>query len=173
MGQEDGLVRPQIYLDYNASTPIAPEVRQAMLPYLESAYGNPSSTHWAGRPAREAVNKARLQVADLLGCVPGEIVFTSGGTEANNHALKGAFYANGAKGHFVTTTVEHPAIIEPLRFLESLGADVTVVPVDFLGHGRPFRRCGRHTIRHRPCHRDACEQRGRDHSADSGDRRHL
>lgn len=133
MRQEDGLERSQIYLDYNASTPIAPEVREAMLPYLKSAYGNPSSTHWAGRPAREAVERARHQVADLLGCAPAEIVFTSGGTEANNYALKGAFYANGAKGHFVTTAIEHPAIIEPLRFLESLGAEATVVPVDFLG----------------------------------------
>ncbi len=133
MRQEDGLERSQIYLDYNASTPIAPEVREAMLPYLESAYGNPSSTHWAGRPAREAVEKSRQKIADLLGCAPAEIVFTSGGTEANNYALKGSFYANGAKGHFVTTTIEHPAIIEPLRFLESLGADVTVVPVDSLG----------------------------------------
>ncbi len=133
MCHEEGLTKPQVYLDYNASTPIAPEVREAMLPYLESAYGNPSSTHWAGRPAREAVEKSRQQVADLLGCAPAEIVFTSGGTEANNYALKGAFYANGAKGHFVTTTIEHPAINAPLRFLQTLGAAVTVVPVDSAG----------------------------------------
>lgn len=123
----------RIYLDYNASTPIAPEVREAMLPFLETAYGNPSSTHWAGSPAREAVETARRQVAGLLGCAASEVVFTSGGTEANNYAIKGAFYANGAKGHFVTTAIEHPAIIEPLRFLERLGAEVTVVPVDSTG----------------------------------------
>jgi cysteine desulfurase len=123
----------RIYLDYNASTPLAPEVREAMLPFLEIAYGNPSSTHWAGRPAREAVDTARRQVADLLGCAPSEIVFTSGGTEANNHAIKGVFYANGARGHFVTTAIEHPAIIEPLRFLERLGAELTIVPVDSTG----------------------------------------
>lgn len=123
----------RIYLDYNASTPIAPEVREAMLPFLETAYGNPSSTHWAGSPAREAVETARRQVAGLLGCAPSEVVLTSGGTEANNYAIKGAFYASGAKGHFVTTAIEHPAIVEPLRFLERMGAEVTVVPVDSTG----------------------------------------
>ncbi|MDP2181908.1 MAG: aminotransferase class V-fold PLP-dependent enzyme, partial [Actinomycetota bacterium] len=123
----------QIYLDFNASTPIAPEVREAMQPYLASAYGNPSSTHWAGRPGREAVENARAQVADLLGCTPGEVVFTSGGTEANNHALKGVFYAKGGRGHIITTAVEHPAIIEPCRFLERLGAKLTVLPVDSTG----------------------------------------
>jgi cysteine desulfurase len=120
----------RIYLDYNASTPIDKSVRDAIVPYLETAYGNPSSTHWGGRPAREAVDGSRLKVADLLGCLPDEIVFTSGGTEANNHALKGVFFANGAEGHFITTAVEHPAVVEPLRFLRSLGAEVTVIPVD-------------------------------------------
>ncbi|MBE0417541.1 MAG: cysteine desulfurase [Coriobacteriia bacterium] len=128
---------PDVYLDFNASTPIAPEVRDAMLPYLETAYGNPSSTHWAGRAAREVVEKAREQVAGLLGCSAGEVVFTGGGTEANNHALKGAFYANGASGHIITTAVEHPAVIEPCRFLERIGAEVTVVPVDSNGRVDP------------------------------------
>lgn len=137
MRHEEGLTKPQVYLDYNASTPIAPEVREAMLPYLESAFGNPSSTHWAGRPAREAVERARQQVADFLGCSVGEVVFTSGGTEANNYALKGVFYARGAKGHFVTSAVEHPAINAPLRFLQTLGAAVTVVPVDSAGMVNP------------------------------------
>ena len=123
----------RIYLDYNASTPLAPSVRDAIIPYLSTAYGNPSSSHWAGRPAREAVDQARRRVAGLLGCSPEEIVFTSGGTEANNHALTGVFYANGAAGHFVTSAIEHPAIIEPLRFLQSLGAEVSVVPVDRYG----------------------------------------
>ncbi len=123
----------RIYLDYNASTPIDPSVRNAIFPYLESAYGNPSSAHWAGMPARHAVKVARAHVADLLGCSVHEVVFTSGGTEANNHALKGCFFANGAKGHYVTSAVEHPAIVEPLRFLRTLGAEVTVVPVDRFG----------------------------------------
>ena len=132
MAQAVVLVR-QIYLDYNASTPIAPEVRDAMLPYLSEGYGNPSTTHWAGKPAREAVDRAREQIAALLGCLPEEIVFTSGGTESNNHALKGTFYAHGGRGHIITTQVEHPAIIEPCRFLERLGAEVTCLPVDSTG----------------------------------------
>ena len=83
----------RIYLDFNASTPVAPEVAAAMRRVLDSPFGNPSSDHWAGRPAREAVEKARAQVAHLLGCESSEIIFTSGGSEANNHALKGIFFA--------------------------------------------------------------------------------
>ena len=124
----------QIYLDYNASTPIALEAVEAMRPFLAEHYGNPSSNHWAGIPAREAVEEARKQVAALLGCDPAEIVFTSGGTEANNHALKGVFFANRGKGdHIITTAVEHPAILNPCHFLEKLGAQVTVLPVDRFG----------------------------------------
>jgi cysteine desulfurase len=123
----------RIYLDYNASTPLDAAVRDAIVLYLETAYGNPSSTHWAGVPARRAIEDARSKIAGLLGCSPEEIVFTSGGTEANNHALKGVFFASGAKGHFVTSSVEHPAIVEPLRFLQTLGAKVTMVPVDRYG----------------------------------------
>lgn len=123
----------RIYLDYNASTPLDESVRAAIIPSLDSAFGNPSSGHWAGRPASEAVEHARSQVAELLACSPTEVVFTSGGTEANNHALKGAFYAAGGRGHIVTTTIEHPAIVQPCRFLERLGAQVTYVPVDSYG----------------------------------------
>jgi len=124
----------QIYLDYNASTPIALEAVEAMRPFLAEHYGNPSSNHWAGIPAREAAEEARKQVAALLGCDPAEIVFTSGGTEANNHALKGVFFANRGKGdHIITTAVEHPAILNPCHFLEKLGAQVTVLPVDRFG----------------------------------------
>ncbi len=123
-----------IYLDYNASTPIASEVRIAMLPYLSEHYGNPSSQHWAGLPARVAVERARNQVANLLGSSPDEIVFTSGGTEANNAALKGAFFAPGRRGrHIITTHIEHPAILAPCRFLERLGAVVTCVGSDSTG----------------------------------------
>lgn len=105
-----------------------------MAKLLESAYGNPSSRHWAAKPARDAVGKARAQVAGLLGCTPDEIVFTSGGSEANNHAIKGVFFAAGRRDvHIITTQIEHPAVINPCRFLEKLGAKVTYVPVD--GHG--------------------------------------
>jgi cysteine desulfurase len=128
----------KIYLDYNASTPIAPEAADAMRPFMVDHYGNPSSHHWAGAPAKEAVEKARAQVADLLGCLSEEIVFTSGGTESNNHAIKGAFYALHDSGnHIITTQVEHPAVIQPCRFLEKLGASVTDVRVDNTGRVNP------------------------------------
>ena len=131
-------MEPRVYLDFNASTPIAPDVVEAMRPFLSDAYGNPSSPHWAGAPARAAVERARGQVAGLLGCSPEEILFTSGGTESNNHALKGAFLANRDRGdHVVTSAVEHPAVREPLRFLERMGARVTVVPVDRQGRVDP------------------------------------
>lgn len=123
-----------IYLDYNASTPIAPEVREAMLPFLSEHYGNPSSAHWAGAPAAEAVAHARDQLAALLGASPDEVVFTSGGTEANNTALKGVAEASGVeRPHIVTTAVEHPAVLEPCRYLERHGASVTYLPVDGTG----------------------------------------
>jgi cysteine desulfurase len=124
----------QIYLDFNGSTPIAPEVAEAMKPFLSRHFGNPSSHHWAGEPAKEAVEHARRQVADLLGCRPAEIVFTSGGSESNNHAIKGVFFAVREKGnHIITTQLEHPAVINPCRFLEKLGAEVTYVGVDGYG----------------------------------------
>jgi len=129
---------PRIYLDFNASTPIAPEVADAMRGVLAEPFGNPSSEHWAGEPAKRAIEKARTQVAALLKCRPSEIVFTSGGSEANNHALKGVFFAKGqAKAHFITTQVEHPAIVNPCRFLERLGATATYLPVDGFGRVDP------------------------------------
>ncbi len=130
--------RMRIYLDFNASTPLAPEVAAAMQAALDGPFGNPSSDHWAGKPAREAVEKARAQVARLLGCDTSEIIFTSGGSEANNHALKGLFFAKPtAHFHIITTQIEHPAIIHPCRFLERLGAKVTFLPVDALGRVDP------------------------------------
>lgn len=127
-----------IYLDYNASTPIAPEAAEAMRPYLSGHYGNPSSPHWAGAPAKQAIETARGQVAALLGCLPDEIIFTSGGTEANNHAIKGAFFALRESGnHIITTQVEHPAVIQPCRFLERLGSEITFLPVDGAGMVNP------------------------------------
>ena len=123
-----------IYLDYNASTPIAPQVREALLPFLAEHYGNPSSGHWAGVPAAQAVTHAREQLAALLGCSPHEVVFTSGGSEANNTALKGIVEASGIeRPHIVTTAIEHPTIVEPCRYLERHGVDVTFVGVDSAG----------------------------------------
>ena len=125
-----------IYLDFNASTPIAPEVRAAMAPFLVSDYGNPSSAHWAGTPARRALDDARADVATLLGASTDEIVVTSGGSEANNTALKGVFFSRRATvdvPHIITTQIEHPAILTPCGFLESLGARVTRLPVDATG----------------------------------------
>ncbi|WP_072385599.1 cysteine desulfurase family protein [Hyphomicrobium sp. CS1BSMeth3] len=122
---------PRIYLDYNASTPICQSARMAMAPYLEEAYGNPSSLHWAGQPARAGVEKARAEVAALLGASADEIIFTSGGSEANNLALKGVAFALREKGrHIITAAAEHPAILAPCAFLEKIGFEVTRVPVD-------------------------------------------
>ena len=131
-------MKQKIYFDYNASTPIAAEVAEAMRPFLSAGFGNPSSTHWAGMPAREAVERAREQVARLLSCSPDEIVFTSGGSESNNHAINGAFFALRSRGdHIITTVVEHPSVLQPCRFLETLGARVTYAPVDPTGKVDP------------------------------------
>jgi cysteine desulfurase len=128
----------RIYLDHNASTPIDPAVGTAMRPFLEGHYGNPSSGHWASAEAKTALETARGQVAVMLGCHTDEIVFTSGGSEANNLALKGIFFALRDKGnHIVTNRIEHPSIIEPCRFLERLGARVTFLPVDGTGRIDP------------------------------------
>ncbi len=128
----------RIYLDYNASTPIDPAVAAAMTPFIEDHYGNPSSGHWASSVAKAALEAARGQVATLLGCHEDEIVFTSGGSEANNLAIKGVFLAGRDKGnHVITTQIEHPAITEPCRFLERLGARVTYLPVDGAGRIDP------------------------------------
>jgi cysteine desulfurase len=127
-----------IYLDYNASTPIDPAVTAAMRPFLEDYYGNPSSGHWAGAHAKAALEKSRGQIAALLGCEEDEVVFTSGGSEANNLALKGVFFALRDEGdHIITTRIEHPAIIEPCRFVERLGARITYLPVDKFGRVDP------------------------------------
>ena len=129
-----GPAMQRIYLDYNASTPIDPAVTAVMQPLLEEGYGNPSSGHWASAPAKAALDEARSRVAALLGCTAAEIVFTSGGSEANNLALKGLFYQRGDRpSHVITSQIEHPATLEPCRFLERLGATVTYIPVDESG----------------------------------------
>jgi len=123
-----------IYLDYNATTPIDPEVAAAMLPCIREHFGNPSSAHVYGVEARRIVEEARGQVASLLGCSPGEVLFTSGGTESNNHAVKGAARALRRRGnHIVTSAVEHPAVMEVCRALSAEGFEVSVIPVDATG----------------------------------------
>src|SRR5262249_28466469 len=138
-GQRSGvLTMPRIYLDYNASTPIDPAVAAAMKPFLKDHFGNPSSGHWAAVGAKAALEEARGQVAALLGAENDEIIFSSGGSEANNLALKGAAWSLKAKGdHIITSAVEHPAIVEPCRFLQQLGFKVSVVPVDHFGRVDP------------------------------------
>ncbi len=120
-----------IYLDYNATTPIDPEVANTMIPFLKQKFGNPSSSHWFGVITRKAVINAREQIADLINCKPEEIVFTSGGTESNNYALRGYAFANRHKGnHIITSAIEHPAIIEVCKYLEKHNFKVTYLPVD-------------------------------------------
>ncbi len=140
-----------IYFDYNATTPLEPAVVEAMLPFLREHYGNPSSMHALGKQAHDAVETARGQVAQLIGARPEEIVFTGGGTEASNHAIKGSVFARYVsknlfqallkgifgrwtnEAHVVISAIEHPATAQPCAFLQRLGCRVTVVPVD--GHG--------------------------------------
>lgn len=122
----------RVYLDYNATTPLDGEVLQQMLPYLQDHFGNPSSIHWFGQQARRAVDLARAQVADLIGADPSEIVFCSGGTEADNLAISGAVPQR--EGHLITSAVEHPAVLSTCQALQQQGVRVTTLPVD--GEGR-------------------------------------
>lgn len=127
-----------VYLDYNATTPIDPAVAEAMLPYLYERFGNPSSSHPFGRAARVGVDTARQQVADMLGCRPSEVIFTSGGTESNNTVIKGVAQDYRERGtHIITTAIEHPAVLEPCAVLESQGFAVTILPVDEFGMVSP------------------------------------
>ena len=127
-----------IYLDYNATTPIAREVAETMMPYLFNHFGNPSSSHPFGAKARLAIEAARGQVAGLLGCQPAEVIFTSGGTESNNFAIRGAALALRERGnHIITSAVEHPAVLEVCRWLEEQGFRLTILPVDENGLVHP------------------------------------
>ena len=120
-----------IYLDYNATTPIDPEVAEAMRPYLFEHFGNPSSSHWYGIQTKKAVDEARRQVADLLHCNSEEVVFTSGGSESNNYAIKGTAFANREKGnHIITSAIEHPAVLKVCKYLAEKGFQITSLPVD-------------------------------------------
>jgi cysteine desulfurase len=148
---------PPIYVDYNATTPVDPAVTEAMLPYLHEHFGNPSSSHVFGKIGHSAVDQARQRVAELLGAQADEIVFTSGGTEASNQALKGLFFAQmrGLLGtrtqgaHVITSAVEHPATLRPCEFLRQHGCRVSILPVDRHGSVDPDavrKAIGRDTI---------------------------
>jgi len=124
----------KVYLDHVATTPVSPEVLEAMLPYLKDAYGNPQSLHDWGDEAREAIEDARGRVATLIGAQPGEIIFTSSGTEANNFAIKGLALAQQSKGkHIVVSAIEHFSLLHSARTLEKWGFELTLVPVDRYG----------------------------------------
>jgi cysteine desulfurase len=126
--------REPVYLDYNATTPTDPEVAEVMLPYLAEHFGNPSSSYIYGIQAKAAIENARAQVASLLECQPHEVVFTSGGTESNNFAIKGTGFADRDRGnHILTTQIEHPAVTQVCEYLERQGFDITYLPVDEFG----------------------------------------
>jgi cysteine desulfurase len=138
-------VTSPIYLDHNATTPVLPEVFDAMLPYLREHFGNPSSGHVYGRRTADAIARAREQVAALLGCDADEIVFTSGGTESNNLALRGVIEAAGVpRARIVTSAIEHPAVAQPCHWLAAHGHDVVKVGVD--ANGRAYEEQGRSAI---------------------------
>ncbi len=127
-----------VYLDYNATTPVDPEVVEAMLPYITTSFGNPSSNYSIGRENREAVSRAKQQVAALINAQPEEICFNSGGTESNNHAILGtAFAARGRGKHIITSAVEHPAVTNVCRYLATQGWDITWLPVTRYGEVNP------------------------------------
>jgi len=136
-GRRSEMMKP-IYLDYNATTPIDPRVAEAMLPFVHQHFGNPSSSHVFGVTAKKAVDKARRQVAGMLRCRIDEVIFTSGGSESNNYAIKGVAHAYRHKGnHIITSSIEHPAVIEVCRYLEGKGCDITYLPVDEYGFVDP------------------------------------
>jgi len=128
----------KIYMDYAATTPVDPEVLKEMQPYFCEQFGNPSSLHSYGQRARKAVESVREKIGQFLNASPDEIVFTSGGTESNNFAIKGIAYANRERGnHIITSVVEHHAVIEPCKFLENQGFEVTYLKVDKNGFVNP------------------------------------
>ena len=155
-----------IYLDYNATTPIDPQVAEAMLPFVQGGlnglFGNPSSGHSFGVAARQGVDTARRQVASMLGCDVDDLIFTSGGTEANNHAIKGVAEAYRQRGnHIITTAVEHPAVTEVCRYLEAPRVPGDVPAGGQARDGAPAAGRGRHHARNAAGHHHARQQRSR------------
>jgi len=130
-------MKKNIYLDYAATTPLSPEAFLAMKPFLADKFGNPSSLHASGLEAREAIEKSRAQTAKVLGCQAREIIFTASGTEADNLALKGIAEVNKFCGHIITSTIEHPAVMETAKYLQAKGVKVTYIDVDEFGRLNP------------------------------------
>jgi cysteine desulfurase len=127
-----------IYLDYNATTPIDPDVAKALSPFIFQHFGNPSSNHEYGQVAKSAVEKARRQISVLLNCEPDEVYFTSGGSESNNTAIKGVAWHDKEKGnHIVTSEIEHPAVLNVCHWLSKQGFEISYLPVDAYGQVRP------------------------------------
>lgn len=127
-----------IYLDHNATTPIDPVVAQAMMPYIFEHYGNPSSSHMLGQTAKQAVERARKQLAALLNALPDEIIFTSGGSESNNMVIKGVAWKYKEKGNrIITSVIEHPSVLKVCTYLEQSGYEIICLPVDSYGQVRP------------------------------------
>ena len=157
----------RVYLDHNASTPVHPDVLTAMLPYFSERFGNASSIHGFGREAREGIDVARETIAGFLGVSPEEIVFTSGGTESDNLAVKGVAGARPG-GHVITTQVEHHAVLRTCQALEQAGHPVTYLPVDGEGLVDPGRCASGAASGHDPALHPVGEQRERD--ADAGRR---
>lgn len=127
----------RVYLDYNSTTPLYPEVVDAMIPYLKEHFGNPANIHYFGRETHEAIENGRVQVAELINASPDEIFFTSGGTEADNWAIKGIAFGNQDKGHIISSPIEHHAVHNTCLYLQSLGYDITFVDVDSYGMVNP------------------------------------
>ncbi len=132
-------MNPPIYLDYNGTTPMDSEVIAEMWPFVEIEFGNPSSGHWFGIAPKRAVASARARIAAMINCKPQEIIFTSGGTESNNHAIRGVAQTHSAKGnHIITSVIEHPAVLEVCRHMETVGFRTTYIPVNEKGIVNPL-----------------------------------
>src|SRR5674536_199356 len=126
-----------IYLDHAATTPMRPEILEAMIPYFSEHFGNPSSLHSYGQDARAAIEQAREHVARAIRATPQEIIFTSGGTESDNLPIRGVLRGKSGKDHIITSAIEHPAVLETCKFVEKLGHEVTYIPVDRDGRVNP------------------------------------
>jgi selenocysteine lyase/cysteine desulfurase len=136
-------LKNRIYLDFNASTPVAPEVQEPMQPFIEGIVGIPSNQYWAGQPYKEALSVARKKAAHLISCDDDEVIFTSGGSESNNFAIKGAYISSSGRGkHVVTSMIEHPSVIGPCEYLRKFGAEITYVSVDKQGRIDQARASG-------------------------------
>src|SRR3989344_7177859 len=132
-------MKKEIYLDYAATTPLDPQVLKEMLPYFSEKYGNPSSMHEKGLEAKQAIEDSRKTIAKILNCNPGEIIFTSSGTESINLALKGIAFANKDRGnHIITSKIEHHVVLDTCKYIESQGFRVTYLDVDKYGLVNPF-----------------------------------